>query len=174
MSVRAEELPKNDYAAKVEDAYITEIKGGPRAGDNYVRVRCAITNEPYHTFALEWSGFFGDDVGKDDLTKTERTVKALRTAGWKGDDLNDLSSMIGTPVRIAVEHEDYKGTMYARLAFINSSEGGGPKPLSADKSRAFAASMRSRIAAASKKVGGGGTALPNPNGAGLGSDKPPF
>lgn len=115
----------------------------------------------------------------------EHTLKALRTAGWKGDDLSDLSS-IGGPdapeVDLVVENEEYEGKVRAKIKWVNPRGGLSLKaPLPADKAKAFAARMRAQVAAFDATNGRGGASRvsngssrppePPPH---TDSDQPPF
>ncbi len=94
---------------------------------------------------ITWYGYFTDKT-------LESTFKALRTAGWRGQDLSDLSDLSrqDTPeVNLVVEHEDDKeGQPRARVRWVNSTNGVGLKAaLAPDKAKAFAARMKGAVAA---------------------------
>lgn len=47
------------------------------------------------------------------------SLPKLRTCGWTGDDIGDLSMCVGTKVRLVIKHEEYMGKTRARVQFIN-------------------------------------------------------
>lgn len=100
---------------------------------------------------ITWYGYFSDKT-------LESTFKALRTAGWRGQDLSDLSDLSredAPEVNLVVEHEaDQKGTVRARVRWVNSTGGVGLKAaLAPDKAKAFAARMKGALAAFDKGTG---------------------
>jgi hypothetical protein len=103
------------------------------------------------------------------------TLKALRTAGWRGDDLADLSSVGGETapeVFLVIENETYEGRTTAKVKWVNSTGGLALKdPLDADSARAFAAKMRGTVLAHNK--GAGVRATPSRGGA-LPPEPPPL
>lgn len=90
---------------------------------------------------ITWFGFFTEKT-------LPTTLKALRTMGWKGNDLEDLTGIDANTVELVVEHEEYNGNVTAKVRWINPLNGGGMKAaLAPDKAKAFAARMRQQIAA---------------------------
>lgn len=86
----------------------------------------------------------------------KHTIKALRTCGWRGEDLSDLSSALwdrsGLEVELVVEHDEYNGKLRDRVRWVNPPGGGasGPvlkQPMTDAQRKAFAARMRGTIAA---------------------------
>lgn len=84
------------------------------------------------------------------------TLKDLRTCGWVGDDLSDLSSVGGdggVAVEIVIGQEEYpagSGQWHDKVKFINALGAGGAglaKPLDATQAKAFAARMRNNVRA---------------------------
>lgn len=100
---------------------------------------------------LTYYGYFTDAA-------REHAFKALRAAGWTGDDLSDLSGVGGPDapeVSLVVENEEYQGHVYPKIRWVNVP-GGGPavkNPLSADKAKAFAARMKGAVLAFDKSAG---------------------
>jgi hypothetical protein len=80
----------------------------------------------------------------------EHTMKAMRTAGWLGDDLSDLSS-IGGPsapeVQLVVANEEYQGKVYTKVKWVNAPHAGVKNALDPSAKAAFAARMKSKIRA---------------------------
>ena len=94
---------------------------------------------------ITWYGYFTDKT-------LESTFRALRTAGWTGQDLSDLSTLSredAPEVHLVVEHEkDKEGQNRARVRWVNSTGGVGLKAsLAPDKAKAFAARMKGAVAA---------------------------
>ena len=85
------------------------------------------------------------------------TLEKMRTAGWRGDDLADLSSIGGpkTPdVQLVIEHEEYNGKLSAKVKFINSLGGVAMKEvLDAKAAQTFAARMRGAVLAHNQSTG---------------------
>lgn len=75
-----------------------------------------------------------------------RTVEALRTMGWTGNDLRDLSSIGKNNVELVIEGEEYKGKMYPRVKFVNAL-GGRRVVVDPTKKLAMAKSLAAQIKA---------------------------
>lgn len=90
--------------------------------------------------SITWYGYFTD--------KTARTtIKSLRTCGWQGDNVADLSSIGGDPdlrVQLVIEHEaDDKGIVRAKVRWVNQQGGLQiQKPLDQGKRTLLANRMR--------------------------------
>lgn len=65
---------------------------------------------------ISWTSYFTPG-------SQEYTIKAMRTLGFRGDDVNDLSSIGGKAVSIVVEDEEYEGNVYQRVKFIDEIGG---------------------------------------------------
>jgi hypothetical protein len=118
---------------------------------------------------ITWYGYFTEKT-------LETTFKALRTAGWKGQDLTDLSDLCApaeTPeVHLIVEHETYENPQTgetktrARVRWVNGTGGLAlKKALDPNKAKAFAARMRGQIVAFDRSSGApkaNGVAKPHP------------
>lgn len=83
------------------------------------------------------------------------TLKTLRTLGWVGDDISDLSGIVDGPVCEAViQHEaDLQGETRARVRFINALGAGGvamKSRMSTEQAAAFAERMRGKAMAMGK------------------------
>jgi hypothetical protein len=91
-----------------------------------------------------WYGSFSEKSLK-------HTLKALRTCGWAGDNLADLSGIDANEVEVVVAHEDdLEGQPRARAKFINPIGAGGVamrSKMSEDQARAFAERMRGPVLA---------------------------
>lgn len=85
----------------------------------------------------------------------EYTMKAIRSAGFQGDDLSDLSSLTGeTPeVVLVIGPEEYNGKITRKVKFINSVGGLALKDaLQGDELTAFARRMKGKIGAFDRRA----------------------
>lgn len=86
----------------------------------------------------------------------EYTMKAIRTAGFTGDDLANLSSLSGeTPeVILVIDEEEYEGKLRKKVKFINSMGGLAMKDsLQGDDLASFAKRMKGKIVAYDRSSG---------------------
>ncbi len=86
----------------------------------------------------------------------EYTMRAIRTAGFQGDDLSDLSSLCNdTPeVVLVIGPEEYNGKTTLKVKFINSPGGLAMKDaLRGDDLAAFARKMKGKIVAYDRSAG---------------------
>jgi hypothetical protein len=86
----------------------------------------------------------------------EYTMKAIRAAGFQGDDLSDLTSLCGeTPeVILVIGPEEYEGKTTLKVKFINSMGGLALKDaLQGDELKAFAQRMKGKIIAHDRTTG---------------------
>ncbi len=86
----------------------------------------------------------------------EFTMKAIRSAGFLGDDLADLSSLTGeTPeVVLVIGPEEYNGKVTRKVKFINSAGGLALKDaLQGDDLAAFARKMKGKIVQYDRSAG---------------------
>lgn len=108
-------------------------------GKEQVGVELALTGDGYVGTSLTWYGYFTDAA-------LPFTIKTLRTLGWQGSDLADLSGIDANEVELVVENEEYEGKNRTRVKFINAIGGLSMKePLPADRAKAFAAAMKGKI-----------------------------
>lgn len=131
-------IPAGTHRAIAVTAMMTEnSKGGEQAAVQFQFLDLE-GNEK-----LTWFGHFTEKT-------VDSTLRGLRAAGWKGDDIMDLSSITKEPreVHVVVEHEvDDKGVPRAKIRWVNDPEGAPQlKALSSDKARQFQARMRGVIA----------------------------
>ena len=93
---------------------------------------------------ITWYGFLSDAALKV-------TIKALRTCGWTGSDLDDLSGLDANEVSLVLVAEEYpagSGTFATKVKWVNSVGGlAMGKTLDADAKKAFAAKMKAKILA---------------------------
>jgi hypothetical protein len=112
-------------------------------GTPQVSVTLEVLRGPHAGQRISWMGFFTDST-------EERTLKALRVCGFDGDDLDKFADQRpSNEVQIVVEHEEYKGVVRAKVAWINDpSFGGGMKmanALSGSELRKFGAQFKSKL-----------------------------
>lgn len=121
--------------------------GQASTGSTQVAVEFDILTEGMEGQHITWFGYFTDAT-------FERTVEALRTCGWQGDDLSDLAGVDANEVDIVVEQEEYNGKVSAKVKWINKPGGMALKaPMSTDQAKQFASEMKGRIL--SLRKGGG-------------------
>jgi hypothetical protein len=108
-----------------------------------VLVQFEIIEGPFAGRKVPWWGYFTQNT-------YTRTIEALRTCGFKGDDLMSLLSQeLTNEVTIVTEISEWQGKSNARVKWINSS-GGGIKmanPMNTNDLRQFAAQMKAKTAA---------------------------
>jgi hypothetical protein len=73
------------------------------------------------------------------------TVEKMRALGWKGVDLDDISTLGSEDADIVVKAETYGGETRFKVAFVNRPGATLAAPLDDDKRKAFAQKMRSMI-----------------------------
>lgn len=135
--------------------------GKANTGTDQIAVQFEITSAGEFTgHSITWYGYFTDAA-------FNRTIESLRTAGWKGTDLADLSDFgpdNQTVCEIVIEHEpDQNGKLRARVKWVNRENGGGPalkNQLAGNDLKSFAARMKGKIVAFDKQAGGGAPAQP--------------
>lgn len=96
----------------------------------------------------------------------EHTLKALRTCGWEGDDLSDLSGIDANEVELVIAHEeDLEGQLRARIRWVNApgSRGIAMKTrMDEGAAKAFAERMKGHVLAHKQRTNGAPT--PEPQG----------
>ena len=134
-------LPAGTYRAHAGE----RVLGSTAKGIPQVAVQCVIDQPGFEGQSITYYGFFSD-------TAYEYAVKSLRAMGWEGDDLADLSTVGKKPFSIVVEHEEYDGKTRAKVVFVNGDGVAMKNVMGTEEVKAFAASMRSRIAALAPTV----------------------
>lgn len=158
-------LDPGTYRARaVEGALGTTSKGKEQ-----VAVKFDLLDFPGQT--ITWFGYFTDAT-------TNSTIRALRTAGWKGTDLSDLTDLSNpeTPeVWLVIEHDTYEGKTTAKVRWVNSAGGLAMKnSMDSGQAKIFAARMRDKVAAFDAVAKQQGAAVPmTRNGARSRDDGPP-
>lgn len=132
------ELSNGKYRAKAKEWTLGEAgdKGTPE-----VAVYFVFTDSELAGQGITWHGFLTDAAA-------DRTIQSLRYCGWTGDDLSNLTGLDANEVELVIENETYEGKTYLRVQWVNKPGGLAVKaPMTGDKAKAFAASMRDRIRA---------------------------
>lgn len=98
------------------------------------------------------------------------TLKAMRTAGWTGTNLDDLSSLGdgNTPeVSLVIENEEYNGVTRPKIKWVNAGGLAMKDQLEPSEAQSFAAKMRGAVLAYDQKNPGAkrttNTARPTPS-----------
>jgi hypothetical protein len=147
--------------------------GQASTGKDQVAVEFELLTEGMEGQHITWFGYFTDPTW-------ERTVESLRTCGWQGDDLSDLTGLGSSEVDLVIEQEEYDGKIYARVKWINKPGGMSLKaPMSPERAKQFASEMKGRILSLKKngaakpaaKSATGRTVEPPPH---ADSDRPPY
>lgn len=101
---------------------------------------------------VTWFGVFAPGKSSD------IAMRALRAAGWTGDDLNDLVGLGSTEVELVIEDEEWNGKVRTRVRWVNVPGAGGRVELQSKMNdaqrRAFAERMRSQAIASRPNAGG--------------------
>ena len=121
-------------------------------GTKFVLLVLEIDEGDYTGTQLQYRGYFTEKT-------YARTIESLRYLGFKGDDLAALDSQrMGEQVSITIEDEEYDGKTHSRIQWVNRLNSGGPsvkKPIEGTALRAFAAQMKSRVAAVKEEPSNG-------------------
>lgn len=100
-----------------------------------VGVLLEFVDGPYKGTSLTWYGFFTEKMRAG-------TIRALRSLGWQGDDLSELSSVRGeAPCTIQTE-PDLTGVVRARVRFVGGGAIAMKTTMSDEQKKAFATSMK--------------------------------
>lgn len=114
-------------------------------GTEQLGVDFVITEGPSEGQHVTWWGYFSEKA-------ITRTVESLRTMGWQGDDLCDLTGIDQNLVDLVIEPEEYEDKRTgeirtkSKVQWINKPSGLSIKDaMSAGQAREFASRMRSKI-----------------------------
>lgn len=149
--------PEGKFRAKSRKAEVMEGRSAEQIG-----IEFEVLEGETKSQRLAYYGSFSEAA-------LEITIKAMRTAGWLGDDVTDLSSMSRPEVptvELVVEHETFEGKTRAKVKWVNSGGGLAVKnPLDQAKRAGLAARMRAAVAAVDQDLRSSG-AVPTTNGSG--------
>src|SRR4051794_18119735 len=87
--------------------------GIAQTGKEQVFVKFAITSGPEEGQHVTWFGYFNTPEN------AKRTIESLRTCGWTGTDITELTGIDANEVELVVEHEEYNGKTRAKVRWIN-------------------------------------------------------
>lgn len=150
-------IEAGDYRAKAVGAQLGETSNH----NEQISVRFALLDFPGQH--ITYYGTFTDAA-------FEYTMKAIRAAGFKGEDISDLSSLadgVAPEVVLVVVHEEYNDKTRAKIRFINSVGGMALKSaLQPDQAKSFAQRLKGKILAFDKAAG-------TPSGTRTAGAKPP-
>lgn len=114
-------------------------------GKEQVAITFELTEGEYAGRKITWFGYFSTDKA------AEQTMKALRNAGWKGNDLWEVTKQeLTQPVSLAIITEEYNSEFRNKVDWVNSPGGGGvklEKPMDQFKARSFAERFKAKAAA---------------------------
>jgi hypothetical protein len=102
-----------------------------------IAVRFEILDGEFAGHFITWFGYFSDAA-------RDRTMEALRTCGWNGDDILALTGMGSCKVSLVIEDEHYQGKTHSKVRWVNRLGGGVKMASTMDEARRrlFAARMR--------------------------------
>jgi len=127
------------YRARCVDAEM----GFSGNGREQIGMLFQITDGEYGGWTLTAYGFFTEN-------SLPITIKNMRTAGWKGTDLDDLSGLKPSDkeCEIVVRHEMYEGETKVKIAFINeagSSQLALRSKMTPEQKKSFAAKLKGQV-----------------------------
>lgn len=151
------------------------VLGLSSTGKEQVGVKFNILTEGASHAELTWYGYFTDAA-------FDKTLDALRTMGWSGDDLSDLTGLDTNEVSLVVADEVYDGKTSARILWVNKLSSGPAvrSVLEGGAAKSFAAAMKDRVRAhraatgAATKPAGSGLAERQGPGPSISKDDLPF
>jgi hypothetical protein len=135
------------FRAKATSGQLCETKEQkPQVG-----VELELLEDDHKGKRVGWFGQLSSDAS------FEFTVKALRAAGWTGDDLSAIS-FDGRECSIVIEEEQYDQDgvtkTSSKVKYINPIGGLQVKaPMSTDRAKAFAAQMKGKVLAHNARTG---------------------
>ncbi len=101
-------------------------------GTDYVGVTFTVEGQQEK---ITWSGWLTDKT-------VDRTLEALRTMGWEGEEITELATVNRT-VSITVSHEEFNGETRPRVQWINPVR----VHMTGDAKKALSDRIRDRIRA---------------------------
>lgn len=121
--------------------------GETSTGKEQVAVEFVILTEGADVERITWFGYFTEDT-------VDRTIESLRICGWTGTDLAELQGLEANEVELVIEDDTYEGKTRAKVRWVNKPGGLALKaPLSGERKKAFAATMRDRVKAFDASAG---------------------
>lgn len=132
------------YRAKAVEWALAETS----KGSEQIAVRFEITTPESEFNHITWYGYFTDKT-------FERTIESLRFCGWVDYDVSDIKGLDKNEVDLVIEDEENEqGAIHPKVRWVNRAGGLAIKaPLSGEKAKSFAASMRDKIKAMDAAAG---------------------
>jgi hypothetical protein len=128
---------ERNYKARAIDWGLGETANGKEQ----VAVQFEILTPDADIHYIAWHGYFSDKT-------YERTIESLRICGWTGVDLTDLTGVNANEVSLVIEDDEWEGKVRPKVKWINRLSSLALRaPMSGDKLKSFAASMRDKIKA---------------------------
>jgi hypothetical protein len=95
---------------------ISHAWGEAGTGTVQLGVECEVTEGPFKGYRATWYGSLTENA-------TEMTIRGMRALGFKGIDIQDMSSMFQGEVAIGVfeTDTDNEGNERTRIAFVNAA-----------------------------------------------------
>lgn len=139
------------YMARATGAELGYTSGGKEQ----LAIAFSLVDQPGQR--ITWYGGFSTEInGNAKKSPCERTFETLRTCGWQGDDLSDLSGIEENEVEIVIDIEaDQNGVGRNRVKWVNAPGGGGPamkNVMPPDQKKAFAAKMKGAALASKQRT----------------------
>jgi hypothetical protein len=151
---------KGKFRAKAKEWGLGESS----TGKEQIAVSFDILTEGAEFSTITWYGYFTEDTW-------QRTLESLRIMGWTGTDFEqDLVGLDTNEVELVVAEEEFDGKVRTKVQWVNRVGGLNIKaPLTLERTKAFAATMRDRIKAFDATKG----SRPAPKPAGRPPEPPP-
>jgi hypothetical protein len=132
-------------------AISAQLGKSSKKGTPQVEVRFEIYDGEDAGKQISWYGYFPESSQEASAI----TIETLRTCGWNGDDLRDLSTIEGNFVSLKIVHETWEKKKRAKVKYINEYNedraNGTSNAMSPDEAASFAKSMRGLVLAKSPK-----------------------
>lgn len=136
-------IPKGTYRARAVNAKLGQGKNAPQVGIEFELLGDAALSGR----RISYYGSFSDAA-------MEFTLRALRTCGWRGDDVSSLIGITDNEVSLVIDQEEWEGKTRNKVKWVNPLGGLAMKAeLAEDEAKKFAAKMRGKVAAFNKSEG---------------------
>lgn len=131
------------YVAKAQDVGL----GMTDTGKEQIGILFEVVEGESAGEVVTWRGYFTEKTA-------QRTIESLRHCGWQGDDLSTLTvDDLPANVQIVVDEEEYDGSTYTRVKWVNRLGAGlaMKSAMDASSAKSFAARFRGLCAATPKQ-----------------------
>jgi hypothetical protein len=141
-------INEGTYDARVINAVLTETKG--EDPQPVIEVVVELTGngleQPVELSKTYWLDDRPDQYN-DNKPGWQVSLEKLRDIGFAGDDINELSSVIGFVGKAGIKNKSKNDVVYSNVSWIGKAL--GAKPMDTAKAKNFAAQMKAKIAATS-------------------------